>query len=100
MCGTRFYINCRSYSAAVLKYGKKLVNDIETAAELAGMESCREYTFTELVRGALGKYREHPALLRTVEQIEKEPPCFMHGRLDILHKHFDAANAVVYFRHA
>ena len=97
--GTRFYINNRSYSSAVLKYGKKLVNDIEAAAELSGLESCREYTFSELVRGVLSKYSDQPALLRTVEQIEKEPPCFMHGRLELFYKNFDAANAVVYFRH-
>lgn len=98
--GERFYVNNRSYSSAVTKYGRKLVSDIERAAELSGLEGCREYTFSELVRGTLERFSDCQELKKIVDRIEKEPPCFMHGKLDLLYKNFDAANAVAYFRRA
>lgn len=100
LSGKMFYVNNRSYAAAVMRYGKKLVADIEAAAQLAGLDRCRQYSFSGLARGTLENYESSAELKKIVRAIEKEPQSFMHSKLELRYKNFDAANAIVYFKRA
>lgn len=95
--GRSFFINNKSYSAAVARYGYKFTDGIEQAAELAGVDRNTPYTFTALVKAVMSCYNDCPELARMVELIEREPPCIMHSKLDML-KLFGAANAIVYMK--
>ena len=95
--GRDFFINNKSYSSAVARYGYEFTDGIEEAAKLSGIDRNRPYTFTALVKAVMACYRNHPGLARMVELIEMEPPCIMHSKLDML-KLFRAANAIVYMK--
>ena len=95
--GRSFFIYNRSYSMAAARYGYSFTDGIEQAAELSGVDKNKPYTFTALVKAVMARYKARPELARMVELIEREPPCFMHSKLDML-RLFRAANAIVYMK--
>lgn len=95
--GRKFFINNKSYASAVYRYGHELIDGIEEAAYMSGVDRLQSYSFTALVRAVMACYKDSPALLRLTELIEREPPCMLHDKLDML-RHFRAANAIVYMK--
>lgn len=87
-----YFIRRSSYLRAVSRYGAGIIGGIAGAAELIGLDMCREYTFSELVRGVIERYTTSPALAAAVRAIESG------ARLDALYKNYSAANAVVYMK--
>ncbi|MCH5212797.1 MAG: patatin-like phospholipase family protein [Oscillospiraceae bacterium] len=95
--GRSFFIYNKSYSSAAARYGHAIIEGIERAAELSGVDRTRIYTFTDLVKAVMTHYNNCPELARMVKLIEREPPCIMHNMLDMLSP-FQAANAIVYMK--
>lgn len=92
--GEIYYVNKKSYDAAVRTYGRELVKNTERAAELVGLERYREYSFSELVTGVLSHLDRNDGLMSDVIEIER----YSRPKLYIVDKKLAIANSAAYFR--
>ncbi len=95
--GTEVYIDAQSYLNAVSRYGKPVLNGLESAAVLLGIDMLRLYDFDSLVGEVLRNRTKNEKLNRLIRIIKSKAPGYFRGKLDIFGEYFDAANAVVYF---
>lgn len=113
--GKKYFFDISEYNALRRKYGKKLTDGLEDAAEAFGLERLRVYSFEDFLEKTLGLYfkcaekfgssaisafQEESAgafvvgLTAVLTENKKE---FLSKRLDVLGKYYNAASALMYF---
>lgn len=92
--GEIYPIKSESFSEAQRMYGSEIIRGIEEAGEMCGVDPYCEYTFEELAKAVLLKYKSSRKLRFLVYAMRKN----YRGRgvLDTLGKYFRAANAIIY----
>lgn len=92
--GDRFSICRDSYYDALFMYGKDIIEGIEAAALMCGIDPYRVYTFPELCDEVLKSYKSCRKLRFLVYAMRRD----YRGRgvLDSLGRYFSAANAIIY----
>ena len=94
-CGERYFIRSDSYFRAMKKYGTAVINGIEKAAEITGVNILREYTFSELADEVMNSYLQNKRISEEVSRIERYPHQLINSRKNDL---FCAANTIIYLR--
>lgn len=125
LCGKKFYFNTMNYYHARLSYSEALLNGIESAGEIFGIDPLAAYRVETFIAGVIESYRrvywqyagkipEKQTLLELITKSHVEEPfavvCIVEflrkGERDILSNKlmtnlignvFSAANAIVYF---
>lgn len=95
--GEYFSFYADSYREAVRRFGRQMIQCLEAAAKTLKIYPYRAYTVPELIKQVLSGYKKNKRLDRLVSFIIKDEHNLIHEKLDILGRHFDAANAIVYF---
>lgn len=118
--GELYSFTAGNYRNALKKYSKELINGIENAANIFGINSLKIYTFEELVKVTMSKYAEYAQqysyslednvfeklrkaddnkfVIWLVDVLENGKSDFIKGKLSILGSNYDAASAILYFK--
>ena len=118
--GVLYSFKARDYAAARRLYSKELIEGIEIAANIFGVNPYKLYTIDELVGAVMNEYfeyvRQHNGeisggvfekiknaderLFMTwiVDVLEKGKSDFVKEKLSILGEKYDAASAILYFK--
>ncbi len=91
--GTEFFINSESYNAAQNAYGRSLIDGVERAADMIGLDKHREYTFSELANAVVSLYENNAQLIKAVKFIQSNG--IFHNKQDFMGDLYEAANAVI-----
>lgn len=94
--GKLYSITPESYNDAQLIYGKDLINGVEAASIMCGIDPYRVYTFDELCNKLMINYKSSKKLSLLVKAMSSAIPA--RGVLERLGKFYSAANAVVYLK--
>lgn len=94
--GGNFYFYSGAYLDAVSRFGPGLINGIEAAARILGMDRYAAYDPIELARTIIADHKKSPKLRHLVSFIENSKSGFLHEKLDLLGDLYLAANSIVY----
>lgn len=122
--GKEAYIPVREYTCVRTKYGKDIIDGIQHAAHVFGVDLLREISFETLIKETVDAYERHksisvPELNKInksvdlnrplkfddvtvisylVEKLDKKGFDFVKSKLDILGRNYYAASALLYFK--
>lgn len=114
LTGEKFYFDTPNYNENKLKYGAKLLRELETAASVFELDRLNVYTVEEMVAEVLKRYREtngYDSIIEVFKKSEKEKvaalaKAIIKSDAEILESNivagllgnmFDAASAIAYF---
>lgn len=111
--GREFYFNISEYAYVRSKYSKSVIDGIQWAAYVFGIDTLREYKFEELAKKTLAAYLiyegiadeeaasglgDKAIIMRLARLLETEGYDFAKSKLDVLGKNYEAASALIYMK--
>jgi NTE family protein len=96
--GDTYAFEKSSYDAAVMKYGKSLMENLESAAKLLDISPFKVYTFESLAESVLDLYTSNSKIKHMIDFIENNPDNPLREKLDLLGESFKIASTIAYLK--